>query len=208
MRVRVGTLKAFKSRRLLRGVLIAACLLITLASHAQADAMTDDSCFAAGVLLFCALMLVAIAIDHASRSDRRMFDPTSWRSTESRGSTFRDDRAWMIPPSGLSGRARAVRDRQAESERAAAAREVSEAVRASLEAAARLLVQHAGIWAEDESALLHRCVQDRAFARRLYRAAARRLHPDRNGGRQSPEWTHLQIAVARLREYQDVEAAR
>jgi hypothetical protein len=114
---------------------------------------------------------------------------------------FQPTAVWQLPPQMLTGRAKAVWERRAAAEPSPEARR--EALRSAYEAA-QLLIAHAGVWAEDEASLVRRCVADRAYTRRLYHVAARRLHPDRNGGRHDPEWERLQSAVARLRDYQQI----
>jgi ribosomal protein L37AE/L43A len=61
--------------------------------------------------------------------------------------------------------------------------------------AARFLIEQSGRTNSDNT---DRCLTDLPFARRLYFAAAKRLHPDRNGGVHLREWFQLQQAAATL----------
>ena len=61
--------------------------------------------------------------------------------------------------------------------------------------AAELLLLLAG---KTELDLPERCLSDAVFAQRLYFVAAKRLHPDRNGGVHLQEWFQLQQAMATI----------
>ena len=63
--------------------------------------------------------------------------------------------------------------------------------------AARFVIRHAALGASSASA--EECLDNPRLLRRLYLAAAKRLHPDRNEGRHRDEWFQLQQAAAILK---------
>lgn len=174
---------------------VGGCLL-ALASTARGAVGTvqgDFACLAISLLLI-SFILLAYGFTTERPAPRR-YEVRSSRES-----------VWSLPPQMLSERAKVKYEDRVAAERARAADEAAHAAQtAAYHAAilaARLLIEHAGAWAEDVRGLERRCVRDGAFARRLYHAAARRLHPDRNGGHDHPDWQRVQDAVARLREYQ------
>lgn len=170
--------------------------LLALAATAPSAVGTvqgDSACLAI-TLLVASLLLLAFGFTTDGRSPRRYTASTACEPL------------WSLPPQMLSDRAKVKYEDRIAAERLRAANEAAHAAQTaayhSALLAARMLIEHAGAWAEDVRALEHRCVRDAAFARRLYHAAARRLHPDRNGGQDHPDWQRVQDAVARLRDYQ------
>jgi hypothetical protein len=183
-----GALVFWTSLSVLTGV---GCGAILLSSSGGKDADGGVVCVAVGLFVI-PLFGVFASLQSLGRSLR---DRVTWWSSVPEALWGRS-----MPPQMLTEHARAWRRRAG-----AAAAESAEpppplpVEPAKLEAA-RQLLEAAQAWSEDERALARRCAADPVLMRRLYHAAARRLHPDRNGGRHLPEWTRLQQAVATLRQ--------
>jgi len=103
--------------------------------------------------------------------------------------------AWAVPPRMKSERARDVTAERPVGRRRRGRQQVTVQLATEATLAAKFIVEQSLSPASDTAALTAECLQDEETVKRLYHAAARRLHPDRNDGVQSDAWNRLQEAM-------------
>jgi hypothetical protein len=110
---------------------------------------------------------------------------------------------WAISPGMKSDRARGQSPERPVSRRRR--QHVSIQIANEVTLAAQFIVEQSQAEPTQTADLTAECLTDPEVTRRLYHAAARRLHPDGNEGVQSDAWNHLQEAMEILKQHHEIE---